>query len=72
MTETTDPIANVIDALDHKRAVEAQLAEARKEWVDAVVAARDEGITVSAIARATGVMAPNLFRLLADQKKSVR
>lgn len=72
MTEATDLMDTVMRALDHKRALEAQLGDARKEWVTAVVAARDGGITVSAISRATGVVAPNLFRLLADQKNSVR
>lgn len=72
MTEATDPMDAVMQALDHKRALEAQLADARKEWVSAVTTARDSGITVSAISRATGIVAPNIFRLLAEQKRSVR
>jgi len=62
-------IDNVTQALERKRRLEAELADARNAWTDAVVAARDSGVTVAALSRATGVIAPNLFRLLADAKK---
>jgi hypothetical protein len=69
MTQDADFMGDVMHTLEAKRNLEAQLSDARKAWVDAVIAARDSGITVSAISRATGVVAPNLFRLLADAKK---
>lgn len=67
--DSTVLIDNVTQALERKRSLEAELSDARNAWTDAVVAARNGGVTVAALSRATGVIAPNLFRLLADAKK---
>jgi hypothetical protein len=69
MTEDTS-MERVMRAYAEKRRLEGELDSARKEWIAALVAARDAGNTVAEMSRRTGVIAPNLFRLLAEQKKA--
>lgn len=69
MTEDTS-MERVMQAYAEKRRLEGELDSARKEWIAALVAARDAGNTVAEMSRRTGVIAPNLFRLLAEQKKA--
>jgi len=53
---------------DRKRELEAELMTVRYQWREAMVDARNKGVTVSDISREIGVVAPNIFRTLRDGK----
>jgi DNA-directed RNA polymerase specialized sigma24 family protein len=63
MTKARD-LAVVKELHDRKRDLEAALAAVRTEWKEAMLAAREHGVTVSDISREIGVTAPNLFRVM--------
>jgi hypothetical protein len=72
MTTDTDiksiDLARVKQLHDRKRELEVELTKIRGEWRDAMIDARNHGVTVSDISREIGVVAPNLFRILRDGK----
>lgn len=67
MTTDTNPyLTRVKELHDRKKELEAELARVRSDWREAMVDARANGVTVSDLSRETGVVAPNLFRVLRD------
>jgi len=59
-------IQQIVTLHTHKRELEAELSRVRALWYESMLEARDAGVTVSDISRATGVVAPNIFRILKD------
>jgi hypothetical protein len=68
MIDTNADLARIKVLHDRKKELEAELARIRGEWRDAMVDARNNGVTVSDISREIGVVAPNIFRILRDGK----
>lgn len=50
----------VVRAFVAKRKAEAELDDAREAWITAMIDARDEGVSIADISRATGVTSPNV------------
>lgn len=50
----------VVRAFVAKRQAEAALDDARDTWITTMIAARDAGVSVADISRATGVTSPNV------------
>lgn len=62
-------IHDVVLAFIEKRKAEAVLADAREKWLDAMMAARDEGVSIADISRATGVTSPNVTNTIRAAKE---
>lgn len=59
-----DHVVAVVIAFIAKRRHERELAEARDIWANAMIAARDAGVTIADMSRATGVASPSIIGVI--------
>jgi lambda repressor-like predicted transcriptional regulator len=54
----------VIRAFITKRRHEKELADSREVWADAMIEARNAGVTIADMSRATGVASPSIINVI--------
>lgn len=62
-------LVNVVTTFMVKREAENNLRVARDNWIDAMLAAREAGVSVADISRATGVTSPNVTNTIRAAKE---
>jgi len=54
----------VVRAFITKRRHEKELADSRETWADAMIEARNAGVTIADMSRATGVASPSIINVI--------
>jgi DNA-binding phage protein len=63
-TQDSLHLANVVEAYENMKRAEQERDDWRVEFLSRLRNARDAGVTVAQVSRATGVSSPNVFRML--------
>ena len=57
-------VVKVVRMFVTKRRHEKELAEARESWAEAMIEARNAGVTIADMSRATGVASPSIINVI--------